>query len=30
MARTSAGGTALFTDTGSTNYPQRFYRLQVP
>jgi hypothetical protein len=30
MARTSAGGTALFTDTGSTNYPMRFYRLQVP
>ena len=30
MARTSAGGTALFTDTGTTNYPKRFYRLQVP
>jgi len=30
MARTSAGGTAQFTDTGTTNYPKRFYRLQVP
>jgi len=30
MARTSAGGTTLFTDTGTANYPSRFYRLQVP
>jgi hypothetical protein len=30
MARTSAGGTASFTDTRTANYPKRFYRLQVP
>jgi len=30
MARTSAGGPASFTDTGTTNYPMRFYRLLVP
>lgn len=30
MARTSAGGTANFTDTATANYPQRFYRLSVP
>jgi len=30
MARTSAGSTAQFTDTGATNYTRRFYRLQVP
>jgi hypothetical protein len=30
MARTSAGGTALYTDTRATNYTKRFYRLQVP
>jgi hypothetical protein len=30
MARTSAGGTAQYTDTRATNYTKRFYRLQVP
>jgi len=30
MARTSAGGIAQFTDTHTTNYTSRFYRLQVP
>jgi hypothetical protein len=30
MARTSAGSTAQFTDTGATNYTRRFYRLQLP
>ena len=30
MARTSAGGTAQFTDTRATNYTRRFYRLLVP
>ena len=30
MARTSAGGTAQFTDARATNYARRFYRLQVP
>jgi hypothetical protein len=30
MARTSAGGTAQYTDTRATNYTKRFYRLVVP
>jgi len=30
MARTSTGVTTNYTDTGATNYTQRFYRLQVP
>ena len=30
LARTSVGGTSQFTDTRSADYPQRFYRLQVP
>jgi enediyne biosynthesis protein E4 len=30
MARRSAGGTFGFTDTGTTNYPSRFYRVVVP
>jgi len=30
MARTSAGRTAQFTDTRTTNHTSRFYRLQVP
>jgi hypothetical protein len=30
MARTSAGGTAQYTDTRATNYTRRFYRLVVP
>jgi len=30
VARVSAGGTAQFVDTHVTNYPTRFYRLQVP
>ena len=30
MSRTSAGGTAQYTDTRATNYTKRFYRLQVP
>jgi enediyne biosynthesis protein E4 len=30
LARTSAGGTQSFTDTRTTNYPARFYRVIVP
>ena len=30
LARTSAGGTQSFTDTKTTNYPTRFYRVIVP
>jgi len=30
LARTSAGGKCQFTDTHSAEYPQRYYRLQVP
>jgi hypothetical protein len=30
MARKSAGGTFSYTDTGSANYPRRFYRVVVP
>lgn len=30
MARTSIGVTTNYTDTRATNYPSRFYRLQVP
>lgn len=30
LAGTSVGGTSQFTDTRSADYPQRFYRLQVP
>ena len=30
LARTSAGGTAQFTDAHAAEFPQRFYRLQVP
>ena len=30
MARTSAGGTTNYLDSRMTNYPSRFYRLQVP
>jgi len=30
MAKTSVGATTNYTDTRATNYPSRFYRLQVP
>jgi len=30
LARTSTGSTTNYTDTRATNYPSRFYRLQVP
>ncbi len=30
VAKTSAGGTAQFTDTRSTNYTRRYYRVMVP
>ncbi len=30
LGRTSAGGTQSFTDTKTTNYPARFYRVIVP
>jgi hypothetical protein len=30
LARTSIGVTTSYTDTRATNYPSRFYRLQVP
>jgi hypothetical protein len=30
LARTSTGGTQSFTDTMTTNYPARFYRVIVP
>ncbi len=30
LARTSIGVTTNYTDTRATNYPSRFYRLQVP
>jgi hypothetical protein len=30
LARTSTGVTTNYTDTRATNYPSRFYRLQVP
>jgi hypothetical protein len=30
LARTSTGGTQSFTDTKTTNYPTRFYRVTVP
>ncbi len=30
VVKTSAGGSAQFTDTRSTNYTKRYYRVQVP
>jgi hypothetical protein len=30
LAKTSAGGTAQFTDTKASNHTKRFYRLHVP